>query len=94
MTKTQTYYDKVVCLSYLQTGLSLFWSSLVVTHGQLGQSSNIAPFSDWYQNVPIFQNVPINQKVHFARSVHFERSVPKCTDLSKCTDFIFRVEIV
>ena len=64
------------------------------TWSTAGRSSNIAPFSDWYQNVPIFQNVPINRKVHFARSVHFERSVPKCTDLSKCTDFIFRVEIV
>jgi hypothetical protein len=54
----------------------------------------MAPFSDWYQNVPIFQNVLINQKVHFARSVHFQRSVPKSTDLWKCTDFFFLVEIV
>ena len=54
----------------------------------------LSPFSDWYQNVPIFQNVPINRKVHFTRSVHFQRSVPKSTDLWKCTDFFFLVEIV
>ncbi len=54
----------------------------------------LSPFSDWYQNVPIFQNVPINQKVHFQRSVHFERLVHFGTDLSKCTDFSFPVEMV